>query len=56
MNTNASCVSFHLILTVLFPQDKKVIEKVYGKQKVYVVNQELFEKVNDSEIKSMDTR
>ena len=32
------------------------MEKVYGKQKVYVVNQELFPKVEESEIKNMDAR
>ena len=32
------------------------MEKVYGKQKVYVVNQELFPKVEEIELKSMDAK
>ena len=36
--------------------ENKVMEKVYGKQKVYVVNQELFPNVEEAEIKSMDMK
>ena len=41
---------------ILDPQDKKIMEKVYGKQKVYVVNQELFPKVEETGIKNMDAK
>ncbi|XP_043240566.1 homologous-pairing protein 2 homolog [Amphibalanus amphitrite] len=37
-------------------EEKKVMEKVYGKQKVYVVNQELFPKAEEAEIKGMDAK
>ncbi|XP_037093160.1 homologous-pairing protein 2 homolog isoform X1 [Pollicipes pollicipes] len=37
-------------------EERKVLEKVYGKQKVYVVNQELHPKVEESELRSMDAR
>lgn len=34
----------------------KLCEKVYGKQKVYVVNQDCFEAANDAELKTMDLK
>jgi len=40
----------------MLTDDKKVVEKVYGKQKVYVISQELFPKVKDSELRGMDAR
>ncbi|GAB6032293.1 PSMC3 interacting protein [Chamberlinius hualienensis] len=42
-------------LDVLVNQ-KKICEKSYGKQKVYVINQELLTAVSDVELKSMDTK
>lgn len=34
--------------------DQKVVEKIYGKQKVYFVNQGDFPVINDDDLKSMD--
>ena len=48
------CIHNHIFAFAF--QEKRVMEKVYGKQKVYVVNQELFPKVEEAEIKGMDVK
>ena len=33
-----------------------MVEKVFGKQKVYVINQDLFPEVNQAELKDLDMK
>ena len=47
------CVQRTLDLLV---SQKKLVEKVYGKQKVYMANQSLFPDVPQEELKKMESR
>ena len=47
------CVQRTLDLLV---SQNKLVEKVYGKQKVYMVNQSLYPEVTTSELKKMEER